>query len=138
MPRIAQAPYLFPAGARLGFDNVVLRARANRHVVNDYAGPLSVKTVLMEEVSWLVGGRELVVDRTSFLVLNAGERYSMNIDTANPVETCCAFFATGFVERVAADVTSPLARALDAPERDIPDLHLPFLQSARGVVSLNK
>jgi AraC family transcriptional regulator len=123
MPLSAQAPYLFPAGASLGSDNVVLQARANRHVVDNYAGPLSVKTVLKGEVGWLIGGRELVVDRKSFLVLNAGERYSMNIKTRNPVETCCVFFAPRFVEQVADDITSPVTHALDASERDVPALH---------------
>src|SRR4051794_17862921 len=103
------APYLFPAGVRLGEHNVVLHARAKRHSVNGYAGPLSIKTVMRGRVSWVVGGRQLIVDPSSFLVLAAGEIYSMDIDVAVPVETCCAFFAPGFLEHVAVDVTSPVA-----------------------------
>jgi len=125
-----QAPYLFPAHARLGEDNAVLHARARRHSVDHYAGPLSIKTVLAGEVAWIVGGRELVVDRSSFLILNAGERYSMHIDSAAPVETCCAFFAPGFVERVALDAISPVERALAAPERPAPAL--PYLSALHG------
>ena len=117
-----QAPYLFPAGSRLGADNVVLRARARRHQVENYAGPLSIKTVLAGQVAWIIGGRELVVDRSSFLIVSAGEKYSMNIASTKPVETCCVFFAPGFVERVALDVTSPLEQALDLPERLAPAL----------------
>ena len=115
-----QTPYLFPLGARLGSDNVVLEARAKQHKVDHYAGPLSIKTVLNGEVSWIINGRELVVDPLSFLIISDGEPYSMNIDAAKPVETCCVFFAPGFVERVALDSTSPLERSLDEPERAAP------------------
>jgi AraC-like DNA-binding protein len=130
MARSNQTPYLFPAGARLGKDNVVLQARAKRHQVDNYAGPLSIKTVLDGEVAWIVNGRELVVDRSSFLILNAGERYSMDIDSVKPVETCCVFFAPGFVEQVALDSTSPLEKALDLPERVAPAL--PYLSALHG------
>lgn len=115
-------PYLFPTGARLGEHNLVLHATARRHSVQAYAGPLSIKTVLRGRVSWVVGGRELVVDPTSFLVLAAGERYSMEIDAPKPVETCCAFFADGFLEQIARDLTSSADAALDAPGRIAPPL----------------
>ena len=74
-----------------------------------------------------MGGRSLVVDRSSFLVLSAGEVYGMDIAEAKPVETCCVFFAPGFVECVALDATSPLNRALDSPDRIGPSL--PYLSA---------
>jgi hypothetical protein len=120
-------PYLFPDGAQIGAANVVLHARAKQHRVSNYAGPLSIKTVLAGRVAWMVAGRELVVDRSSFLVLSDGEQYSMDIAAANPVETCCVFFAHGFVEQAALDATSPLQRALDDPERLGPPL--PYLSA---------
>src|SRR5689334_20496263 len=123
--------YLFPAGARFSEDNVVLHASARRHQVSNYAGPLSIKTVIRGRVSWVVGGRDLVVDRSSFLVLGAGEPYSMNIDAVAPVETCCAFFADNFVERVALDLTSPVDTALDAPDRLPPAL--PYLSAVHDL-----
>ncbi len=46
----------------------------------------------------------------------------MNIDVLRPVETCCAFFAPGFVEQIAADMTSPLQAALDSSDRIAPPL----------------
>ena len=130
MTEARQAPYLFPTSSRLGTDNVILQARARRHHVENYAGPLSIKTVLAGQVTWMVGGRELVVDRSSFLILAAGERYSLNIHAAQPVETCCAFFSPGFVERVALDATSPLEQALDSPDRVAPAL--PYLSALHG------
>jgi AraC family transcriptional regulator len=120
-------PYLFPDGAQIGAANVVLRAQAKQHRVSNYAGPLSIKTVLSGRVGWMVDGRELVVDRSSFLVLSDGEKYSMDISVAKPVETCCVFFTHGFVERVALDTTSPVERALDDPERFAPPL--PYLSA---------
>ncbi len=123
MQRATAEPYLFPAGAELGKDNAILHASARRHSVVEYSGPLSIKTVLRGQVSWMVGGRPLVVDSASFLVLSEGERYSMDIDAPTPIETCCAFFSPRFIERIALDVTSPLVAALDCPDRAAPALH---------------
>lgn len=116
--------YLFPAEARFHADNLVLHARARRHVVNNFAGPVSIKAVVRGEVAWTVGGRELLVDENSFLFLRAGEKYSMNIETSRAVETCCAFFRSGYMEEVVSDMTSPLAEALERIEttQDLPFL----------------
>lgn len=119
---MAQPPYFFPAGARLGEDNLVLHASARRHVVNDLPGPLSIKSVIAGQVVWVSGGRSYQVDPDSFLVLGDGERYSMNIDEPDPVTTCCVFFRRGFAERVAQDATTPLEASLDEPDRDPPPL----------------
>src|SRR5262249_5256977 len=139
MARALPVPYLFPEGANIGADNVVLHARGTRHQVESFAGPLSIKTVLAGQVSWIVAGRELVVDRSSFLILAAGERYSMNITAMRPVETCCVFYAPGFVERVALDATSALEPALDAPDRAAPALpYLSALHSDREQALVNR
>ena len=119
----AQRPqYLFPSGAQFNQDNLVLHARSSRHSVSGFRGPLSIKTVLRGVVSWNAGGRELVVDPASFLVLNAGEKYSMEIDSARPVETACIFFRGGFVEGCALDATTPVETSLDDPARTAPPL----------------
>ena len=108
----------------------MLHARARRHKVDGYSGPLSIKTVLSGEVAWIVGARELLVDPSSFLILSSGEKYSMNIDAAKPVETCCVFFSPGFVENVALDLTSPLEPSLDQPDRFAPAM--PYLTAFHG------
>jgi AraC-like DNA-binding protein len=128
--------YLFPDGARFGHDNLVLHAKGRRHVVKEFPGPLSIKSVVSGKVTWTVGGNELAVDENSFLVLHEGQKYSMDLDELRPMETCCAFFSHGFVEHVAQDATTSLQASLDAPARIAPPLH--FLsrlhQDSRGLV----
>lgn len=112
-------PYLFPEGAQFGADHVILNARSRRHRVEAFAGPFSIKTVVQGKVSWTVGGRDLVLDPSSFLVLTAGEVYSMNIDEPRPVETACVFFRDGFVEHVAHDLASEFTET-DMSRRTLP------------------
>ncbi len=90
--------------APLGVRNAVLCASSRRHSVTDFPGPLSIKSVTSGMVAWKTGGRELVVDCDSFLVLHAGEPYSMNIDARETVSTLCVFFAPGFVESVCGSI----------------------------------
>ncbi|MEI9972040.1 MAG: AraC family transcriptional regulator [Ignavibacteriota bacterium] len=104
--------------------NAVLRARSRIHYVKEFPGPLSVKSVTEGNVSWKCSGRDRVVDRDSFLVLNAGEPYSMEIDSRTPVSTLCVFFEDGFVESLYGSLT---ARYLDdgsAPSLFLGGLHL--------------
>jgi AraC family transcriptional regulator len=117
--------YLFPDGAQFGTDNLILHARAKRHVVHDVAGPLSIKTVIEGEVSWKLARREVTVDSRSFLMLREGEKYSLDIDGGKAVETCCVFFQSGFAEQAMQDATTPLEASLDHPTRSAPAL--PFL-----------
>jgi AraC family transcriptional regulator len=113
-------PYLFPEGSEFGRDNLVLHATGRRHLVKDFHGPLSIKSVMRGEVLWIVEGRSLAVDSSAFLVLNEGQPYSMEIDAPRPLETCCAFFRNGFVESVAQDAVSSLESSLDEPFRAAP------------------
>lgn len=117
-----QPQYLFPNHAAFGTDNLVLHAKGTRHVVTDFPGPLSIKSVIRGEVGWVVDGRDIVVDTRSFLVLGDGQKYSMNVDAPRPIETCCAFFRRGFVEKITQDMTSPLQASIDEPQRQAPPL----------------
>jgi hypothetical protein len=121
--RAMTAPHIFPVDARFGETNLVLHAKAQRHIVQGFAGPLSIKSVMDGQVGWIVDGRRLLVDEGSFLVLNDGQQYSMDVEAPRIMETCCAFFQQGFVEQVAQDVTSPVQESLDAPTRQAPPLH---------------
>src|SRR5213595_428842 len=114
--------YLFPPSAQFGMDNLVLHARAKRHKVTDFAGPLSIKTVVEGRVVWKVDGRDLEVDSSSLLVLGDGQRYSMDVNVPAPIETACIFFRSGFVEAVAQDITTPVEASLVDPQRVGPPL----------------
>lgn len=105
-----------PAAAPLGSENCVLAARSRRHSVHEYPGPLSIKTVTSGRVAWRIGRRDVWVDESTFLILNDGEPYSMEIDAAEPVTTCCVFFKTGFVENVLRDLSASDERCLEEPE----------------------
>jgi AraC family transcriptional regulator len=109
--------------APLGSHNAVLRARSRTHVVKDFAGPLSIKSVTAGAVAWKSGGRDLVVDRDSFLVLHAGEPYSMNIDSREPVGTLCVFFQHGFAESVQASLANGDLDREPAPAPFLGHLH---------------
>jgi AraC-like DNA-binding protein len=74
-------------------------------------------------VAWKSGGRELVVDRDSFLVLNHGEPYSMAIESRSPVATLCVFFQEGFVESVHASLAPDAIDPEPAPARFLGRLH---------------
>src|SRR5262249_32006877 len=117
--------YLFPHSAQFGADNLVLHARAKRHKVTDFAGPLSIKTVMEGRVVWRVDGHDLEVNPSSFLVLGDGQKYSMDINVPAPIETACIFFRNSFVEGVAQDITTPVAASLDDPQRTAP--RLPYI-----------
>src|SRR5262249_8700624 len=121
---------------------VILRARARRHAVRDFPGPLSIKSVVEGTVRWKTGGREISVDEGSFLILNDGEPYSMNIDSPAPVETCCVFFEPGFVERIhGALVSPPLDEPCGRPAEFAARLHpcdgriLPRMRAVRAMES---
>jgi AraC family transcriptional regulator len=105
--------------APLFTSNAVLRARSRTHFVKDFAGPLSIKCVTEGAVAWKCAGRERLVDRDSFLVLNRDEPYSMEIDSRTPVSTLCVFFQDGFAESVHASLVRGELEAASEP--------LPFL-----------
>jgi AraC-like DNA-binding protein len=113
---------LTPPAKILGASNTVLAARAKRHFVKDFPGPLSIKHVVRGRVAWRIEGRDVWVDDSSFLVLNDGEPYSMAIDGEETQETFCVFFERGFVERLRLAMTTADIRLLDEPEGAPPPL----------------
>jgi AraC family transcriptional regulator len=110
--------------APLGVRNAILWARGRRHVVENFPGPLSIKSVTTGTVAWKTGGREMLVDRDSFLVLNHGEPYSMLIDSRQPVTTLCVFFEPGFVESVCGSLSQPDLEPVSAPAGFLPRLRM--------------
>jgi AraC-like DNA-binding protein len=103
-----------PAAA-MGREHIILwgRGRSHHHVAN-FAGPLSVKSVVRGEAEWRTSEGRFVVDGGSLLLLNRGQRYSITVEPGRgPVETLCVFFQNGYVE----SAWQPAAAALD---HDVP------------------
>src|SRR5262245_40017967 len=86
--RPSMKQYLFPDGCQFGRDNLVLHASARRHRVENIHGPLSIKRVIDGQVTCIVDRRELVVDAGSFLVVNDGKVYSMNLEARENAWEC--------------------------------------------------
>lgn len=85
------------------------------YVVEDFAGSLSVKWMAGGWGLWETDGGRYRVDPECYLVLNHGRAYSLLIDTDEPREAFCPFFAAGFVEGAHAGMTAGVPALLDAP-----------------------
>ncbi|MBV9494787.1 MAG: helix-turn-helix transcriptional regulator [Acidobacteria bacterium] len=96
-------------------DNRIVGGVASRYEVRDYAGPLSLKTVVNGGASWETASARFDLAPGAALVLNDGEEYSIVIDALQPVETFCIFFARGFVEDAFRAAITSSAHLLDAP-----------------------
>jgi AraC family transcriptional regulator len=104
-----------PPPAEMGGTNAIVWGRAKQYHVAEFPGPLSIKTVVRGSAMWGTREAERLVDRGSYLVLNAGQRYSLTVDARETVETFCLFFRNGCVEDAHRVESSDPAALLDAP-----------------------
>ena len=104
-----------PPASELGRVNAILTGQSCRYVVPEFAGPLSVKSVIGGSAAWLTADRRNTIGPGAALVLNDGEPYSLEIDSRTPVETFCVFFRRGFVEDAARVARVPAQTLLDDP-----------------------
>lgn len=110
-----------PSSRLLGSVNAVLNGRARHYSEPRFAGPLSVRMVIAGQATWETGDGRFELSPGSTLLLNEGEEYSVTIDSLQPVETFCFFFAGGFVEDAYRATTTGSAALLDAPN-EVPRL----------------
>ena len=87
-----------PPAAELATASSIVTGSARRYEVDRFAGPLSVKSVVRGVATWETASGRFEIGPGTALILNAREEYSLTIDSPQPVETFCVFFATGFVE----------------------------------------
>jgi AraC-like DNA-binding protein len=92
-----------------------LSGSSNRYYVPDFAGPLSIKTMISGSATWETPGRRYVVRENTYLVLNDRQHYRMTIDSHEKPTTFCIFFERGFVEEVYRAMTAATASLLDEP-----------------------
>src|SRR6266446_5321895 len=79
-------------------------------------GLLSIKSFAGSRAHYDVGYGHYAVDDASYLVLNEGQPYAINIESARPVGSFCLFFARGFVEEVQRSLALPTKQLLDSPD----------------------
>jgi AraC family transcriptional regulator len=120
---------LNPQARELSHCSAVLNGRGTRYEVNDYRTTLSLKSVVRGAARYHTPQGHYLLTPDSFLILNDGQRYSLEFEGHGGVqtETLCPFFQTGFLEQAAANVLDddlddidPAAPALDFCERLYP------------------
>lgn len=109
-----------PPAHALGAANAILNGRGRRHHEPNFAGPLSIKTVIEGRAAWETPAGRFELVPGAVLLLNDGEEYSITADSLQPVETFCLFFERGFVEDAFRAATTSSAELLDAPDRATP------------------
>lgn len=104
-----------PRGEALWRSHVILNGRGRDYHVANFPGPLSIKSVVRGAAAWQTDEGRFEIGPGSCLVLNAGQPYSITVESREVVETLCLFFARGFVEDVARVTGGTDATLLDAP-----------------------
>jgi AraC family transcriptional regulator len=120
---------LGPHYEALGKRNCILNGRGRSYLVENYPGPLSIKSVISGSAIYETDQGRFRLHPDCFLVLNQGRSYSMHIDS--PTETFCLFFRDGFAAEAARTQQTPTLRLLDNPVA--PRIAGPeFVESLRG------
>ena len=79
-------------------------------------GWLSIKSFRGGTAFYNAGQGYFAVDDDHYLVLNQGQRYSINIESDQPVNSFCVFFAAGLAQDVYRSLTSSQSLLLDQPD----------------------
>jgi AraC family transcriptional regulator len=118
---------LNPRAGELSTCSAVLNGRGTRYEVSDYRTTLSIKSVVRGAARYVTPQGHYLVTPDAFLILNNGQRYSLEFEGRGRVqtETLCPFFQSGLLEQAGAphdpddiDATTP---ALDFCERLYPN-----------------
>jgi AraC family transcriptional regulator len=94
--------------------NTILSERARCHFWSG-RGALSVKSFDGGRAFYDTGRGRYAVDGRSYLVLNEGREYTVEIDEPDPVESFCVFFASEIAGEAFRSVTVSHATLLDEP-----------------------
>ena len=100
---------------RFGWPNSIIRGTATAYHYPTHIGPLSVLCNFHGFGSYEEGIQQYEVDDFSFLLLNEGQRYSITIESKQPVEAFYIFFRSGFAEEVYAAMSLDARKLLDDP-----------------------
>lgn len=104
--------------------NGVASGTIRNYATGVHTGTLSIKTMLAGMGVWKTPDGTYEVDSSNYLVLNNGQKYTLEVSCREPLRTLAIFFRPGFVESLSQSVNhtgndldpAPL-RALEFPER---------------------
>ena len=120
-----------PPAHTLGQVNAIYSGSSRHHVVENYSGPLSVKSMLSGAAFWHTGSGAQRVHSRSFLVLNRGTKYSLVMDSPVPARTFVLFFRDGFVEEIHRSLVTAPETLMDRPfDRALPTYFVEAIQPA--------
>jgi AraC family transcriptional regulator len=114
--------HLNPRSRDLPHCSAVLNGHGRRYEVNDYRTTLSLKSVVRGAARYDTPQGHYLLTPDSFLILNDGQRYSLQFDGRAQTETLCPFFQPGFLEQAVATLTVSTERQLDDIELTAPAL----------------
>lgn len=100
----------------LGQATHILHERGFRHHWQG-VGPLSIKCFFRGRAFYDVGVGRYAVDDRSYLILNEGQTYSVDLDSENEIESFCIFFEHGVAESVQRSLSTKTSRLLDEPDK---------------------
>jgi AraC family transcriptional regulator len=100
--------------AGLGQATHILHERALRHRWQG-VGPLSIKCFFGGRAFYDVGVGRYAVDDSSYLILNEGQTYLVDVDTQTEIESFCIFFEHGLAESVQHSLSAKTSQLLDDP-----------------------
>jgi len=98
----------------LGQATHILHERGFRHHWQG-VGPLSIKCFFRGRAFYDVGVGRYAVDDRSYLMLNEGQTYSVDLDCEDEIESFCIFFEHGVAESVQRSLNTKTSRLLDEP-----------------------
>ncbi len=94
----------------------ILHERGSQHHWHG-VGALSIKCFVGGRAFYDVGVGRYAVDDSSYLILNDGQTYSIDIDLQNDLESFCIFFESGFAEAVWCRLNATTAQLLEDPHK---------------------
>ncbi len=100
-----------------GWPTVILNVRAGETYRDNIPGPLSLFTNLNGQ-SWVeADGKRTRVAHDAFVVTNAGQRYTLEIEKQQPAETLNIHFGEHWAEEAWVSLQCDTPRLLDQPDR---------------------
>ena len=106
---------LNPPAREIPACSALLNGVATQYRVESYRTTLSLKAVERGAALYVTPQARHLVTQDSFLILNEGQKYSLEFRWPTPTETLCPFFQPGFLEHVSYCMTAPTAKQLDEP-----------------------